>query len=184
MVIYLLDGNVANCMIEIFKSEGGKTIIAIYPDSQLSLSNSGEVGLIVGSKEGLSELRIALNMQFDGWTEEEIEASGFKKTIPLTPAQKESIMATYKDGHTASEVAKILKLNPQQVSGVIQGRLHPVIANIAAKAAKCGDPIDKIIANGRKAGHDFVHIANEINTTVGGHWLANDVANRLKEMQR
>lgn len=165
-------------MIEIFKSEGGKTIIAIYPDSEISLSNTGDVGLIVGSKEGLSELRIALNMQFDGWTKEEIEAAGFKKTIPLTPAQKESIITTYKDGHTASEVAKILKLNPQQVSGVIQSRLRPVRANIAKKAT------DRIIANGRKAGHDFVHIANEINREVGGHWLANDVANRLKEMQK
>lgn len=171
-------------MIEIFKSECGKTIIAIYPDSQLSLSNSGEVGLIVGSKEGLSELRIALNMQFDGWTKKEIEAAGFKKLRPLTPEQKESIIATYKDGHTASEVAKILKLNPQQVSGVIQGHLHPVIANIAAKAAKCDDPIDKIILKGRKANHDFVHIANDINREMGGHWLANDVANRLKELQK
>lgn len=165
-------------MIEIFKSDGGKTIIAIYPDSEISLSNTGDVGLIVGSKEGLSELRIALNMQFDGWTKEEIEAAGFKKLRPLTPAQKESIIATYKDGHTASEVAKMLKLNPQQVSGVIQSRLHPVRANIAKKA------IDRIIANGRKANHDFVHIADQINREVGGHWLANDVANRLREMQR
>lgn len=168
-------------MIEIFKSEGGKTIIAIYPDSQLSLSNSGEVGLIVGSKEGLSELRIALNMQFDGWTKKEIDAAGFKKLRPLTPEQKSKILDTYNMGHAASETAKILGLNPQQVSGVIQGRLHPVRANIAAKR---DDPIDKIILNGRKAGHDFVHIANEINREVGGHWLANDVANRLKELQK
>lgn len=180
MVIYLSDGNIYSRMIEIFKSEGGETIIAIYPDSQLSLSNSGEVGLIVGSKEGLSELRIALNMQFDGWTKEEIEAAGFKRTVPLTPAQKSKILDAHAAGHTAREIAEGMRLNPQQVSGVIQGHLHPIRANIAKKA----NPIDKIIQRGRKANHDFVHIADQINREVGGHWLANDVANRLREMQR
>lgn len=161
-------------MIEIFKSDGGKTIIAICPDSEISLSNTGDVGLIVGSEIGFDELRAALG------------AMHARKLAPLTPDQKNQILNTYKAGHTASETAKIMGLNPQRVSGVIQGHRHPVRENVAkhAKAAEPINDVDRIIMNGRKSGHDFVHIANEINTAIGGHWLPDDVANRIKEMQK
>jgi len=49
-------------MIDIFKSPNSdKVMIAIYPDCGFSVSNAGEVGLIVGPSGALVELRIALD---------------------------------------------------------------------------------------------------------------------------
>ena len=148
--------------------------------------------LLIGTDEAIGQLRIALNSERDGWTQEAIEACKFK--LPkLTSAQKAEILLLSADGLKSVEIAKKLALNGKQVHGVIQANKYPILDNIAKKATKQVVPmsesdrrqaaIDKIIADGRKTGHGFVQIADDINHEVGGAWLPNDVHRRIVEMK-
>ena len=181
-------------MIDIFKSPSGKRIIAIDEDSITAIHAVGRI-LLIGTDEAISQLRIALNSERDGWTKEAIEACKIK--LPkLTSEQKAEILRLQADGLKSAEIAKKLALNGKQVHGVIQANKYPILDNIAKKAAKEIAPkppmsesdkrqaaIDKIIMDGRKAGHGFVQIADAINRNAGGNWLPNDVHRRIVEMK-
>ena len=182
-------------MIDIFKSPNGRRIIAIDEDSGISAMHAVGRILLIGTDEAIDQLRIAMNSDRDGWTKEAIEACKIK--LPkLTSEQKAEIVELYESGAEPRDIPLLLGLNPNQVNGVIQGHRFPVQANIAKKAAKEIAPkppisesdkrratIDKIIMDGRKAGHVFVQIADDINHAVGGNWLPNDVHRRMKEMK-
>ena len=174
-------------MIEIFQSPSGKRIIAIDEDSGISAIHAVGRIMLVGTDEAIAKLRTALNTISTG-------RIAFSR---LTPAQKEEILRLSKDGMTTSDIAMALGLNGTQVNGVVHGNKYPILSNIAKKAAKEAIPeppmtesdkrqsmIDKIIADGRKAGHGFVQVADDINRIVGGHWLPNDVHKRIMEVER
>lgn len=182
-------------MIDIFKSPNGRRIIAIDEDSGISAMHAVGRIMLIGTDEAISQLRIALNSERDGWTKEAIEACKIKLP-PLTSEQKTEILLLSADGLKSVEIAKKLALNGKQVHGVIQANKYPILDNIAKKATKEIAPkppisesdkrqftIDKIIADGRKAGHGFVQIADTINREVGGTWLPNDVHRRIVEMK-
>ena len=182
-------------MIDIFKSPSGKRIIAIDEDSGISATHAVGRILLIGTDEAIGRLRIALNSERDGRAKEAIEACKFK--LPkLTSAQKAEILLLSADGLKSVEIAKKLALNGKQVHGVIQANKYPILDNIAKKVAKEVAPappmtesdkrqatIDKIIKDGRKAGHGFVQIADAINHNAGGNWLPNDVHRRIMEMK-
>lgn len=181
-------------MIEIFKSTC-KRIIAINEESGIVGHMVPGGILLAGTDESIGQLRVALNSERDGWTKEAIEACKIK--LPkLADEQKAEIIELYESGAEPRDIPVLLGLNPNQVNGVIQGHKFPVQQNIAKKAAKQipHDPpmtdlekrqaaIDKIIADGRKVGHAFVQIADDINRDVGGNWLPNDVHRRMMEMK-
>lgn len=175
-------------MIDIFKSPTGKRIIAIDEDSGISAIHAVGRIMLIGTDEAISQLRIALNSERDGWTKEAIDACKFK--LPkLTSEQKAEILRLSSEGVISSEIAAMLGINGKQVHGVIQSSRYPILDNIAKKAERVATPIsdedriDKIIADGRKAGHGFVQIADDINRIVGGHWLPNDVHKRIVEAE-
>lgn len=178
-------------MIDIFKSGSGKKIIAIDEDSGVSAIHAVGRIMLIGTDEAISQLRIALNSERDGWTKEAIDAC--KIRLPkLTSEQKAEILKLSAEGLKSTEIAAMLQLNGKQVHGVIQADKYPILDNIAKKAAreppmtesdKRQSIIDKIIADGRKAGHGFVQIADDINRIVGGHWLPDHVSVRLKELR-
>lgn len=168
-------------MIDIFTSPTGKRIIAIDEDSGISAIHAVGRIMLIGTDEAISQLRISLNSE---WDKEAIGACKIK--LPkLTNEQKAEILRLHSRGHKPRDIAILLKLNSWQVSGFVQGHARPVQVNMAKKAAReaAPTPIDKIIADGRKAGHGFVHIADDINRIVGGHWLPNDVHKRIMEME-
>ena len=182
-------------MIDIFKSPSGRRIIAIDEDSGISAIHAVGRIMLIGTDEAISQLRIALNSERDGWTKEAIDACKFKLP-PLTSEQKAEIIELYESGAEPRDIPLLLGLNPNQVNGVIQGHRFPVQVNIAKKAAKEIAPkppmsesdrrqaaIDKIISDGRKAGHGYVQIADDINREMGGNWLPNDVHRRIVEMR-
>ena len=171
-------------MIDIFKSPNGRRIIAIDEDSGISAMHAVGRILLIGTDEAISQLRIALNSERDGWTKEAIEACKIK--LPkLTSEQKAEILRLHSNGHKPRDIARQLGLNSRQVSGFVQGHVHPVRINMAKKAASMSDEdrIDEIIAEGRKAGHGFVQVADDINRIIGGHWLPNDVHKRIMEVE-
>lgn len=179
-------------MIDIFKSPTGKRIIAIDEDSGISAIHAVGRIMLIGTDEAISQLRIALNSERDGWTKEAIDACRLPKRIrlpPLTSDQKAEILKLSAEGLISSEIATMLDINGKQVHGVIQADRYPILDNIAKKAARESAPlsdeekIDKIIADGRKAGHGFVQVADDINRIVGGHWLPNDVHKRIVEVE-
>ena len=171
-------------MIDIFTSPNGKRIIAIDEDSGISAIHAVGRIMLIGTDEAIGQLRIALNSERDGWTKEAIDACKFK--LPkLTSEQKAEILRLHSNGHKPRDIARQLGLNSRQVSGFVQGHVHPVRINMAKKAASMSDEdrIDEIIAEGRKAGHGFVQVADDINRIVGGHWLPNDVHKRIMEVE-
>jgi hypothetical protein len=175
-------------MIDIFKSPNGKRIIAIDEDSGISAIHAVGRIMLIGTDEAISQLRISLNSERDGWTKEAIDAC--KIRLPkLTSEQKAEILKLSAEGLISSEIATMLDINGKQVHGVIQANKYPILDNIAKKAARESAPlsdeekIGKIIADGRKAGHGFVQIADDINRIVGGHWLPNDVHKRIMEVE-
>jgi hypothetical protein len=107
------------------------------------------------------------------------------KLRPLTDVEKAEILRLHSEGLKPRDIAKKWGINSRQVSGFVQGHVHPVRINMAKKAASMSDEekIDKIIAEGRKAGHGFVQVADDINRIVGGHWLPNDVHKRIMEVE-
>ena len=178
-------------MIEVFKSTG-KRIVAINEESGIVGHMVPGGILLAGTDEAISQLRIALNSERDGWTKEAIDACKFK--LPkLTDGQKAEILKLHAEGQKPRDIAAWLELNPKQVSGFVQGHVHPVQVNMAKLAAKQVVPmtesdkrqaaIDTIIKDGRKAGHGFVQIADAINRNAGGNWLPNDVHRRIMEMK-
>lgn len=178
-------------MIDIFKSPNGKRIVAIDDDSGISAIHAVGRILLIGTDEAIDQLRIALNSERDGWTKEAIEACKIKLP-PLTSEQKAEILLLSADGLKSVEIAKKLALNGKQVHGVIQANRYPILDNIAKKATKKVPisesdkrqaDIDKIISDGRKAGHGYVQIADDINRNAGGNWLPNDVHRRIVEMK-
>lgn len=178
-------------MIDIFKSPNGKRIIAIDEDSGIVAHMVPGGILLAGTDESISQLRIVLNSDWDGWTKEAIEACKFK-LVKLTGEQKAEILRLSANGLKSAEIAKKLALNGKQVHGVIQANRYPILDNIAKKATKevpisesdkRQSMIDKIISDGRKAGHGYVQIADDINRDVGGNWLPNDVHRRIMEMK-
>ncbi len=182
-------------MIDIFKSPSGKRIIAIDEDSGITAMHAVGRILLIGTDEAIGQLRIALNSERDGWTQEANEACKFK-LLPLSADRKAEILRLSANGLKSAEIAKKLALNGKQVHGVIQANRYPILDNIAKKAAKEIAPkppmtesdkrqsmIDKIISDGRKAGHGYVQIADDINRDVGGNWLPNDVHRRMMEMK-
>lgn len=174
-------------VIDIFTSPNGKRIIAIDEDSGISAIHAVGRIMLIGTDEAISQLRISLNSERDGWTKEAIEACKFK--LPkLTSEQKADILKLHSGGHKPRDIAILLKLNSKQVSGFVQGHVRPVQVNMAKKAAtsesdKRQSAIDKIISDGRRAKHDYVNIADTINRKVGGIWQANDVHKRIEEMR-
>lgn len=175
-------------MIDIFKSGSGKKIIAIDEDSGISAIHAVGRIILIGTDEAMNQLRISLNSERDGWTKETIDACKFK--LPkLTDEQKAEILRLSSEGVISSEIAAMLGINGKQVHGVIQANKYPILDNIAKKAKREAatmsdeDRIDEIIAEGRKAGHGFVQIADDINRLVGGHWLPNDVHKRIMEVE-
>lgn len=174
-------------MIEIFKSGNGKKIISMDDNSGISILSDYRPILLTGSDEAISQLRIALNSEWDGWDQAAIEACKFSKRAKLPPLsvdQKTEILRLHAEGQSPRDIAVALGLILNQVNGVVQGHLHPVRVNMAkqAKAIETSG-VDKIIMNGRKHARSYLSIANEINREVGGNWLPNDVANRIKEMK-
>ena len=175
-------------MIDIFTSPKGKRIVAIDEDSGISAIHAVGRILLIGTDEAISQLRISLNSERDGWTKEAIDAC--KIRLPkLTSEQKAEILKLSAEGLVSSEIATMLGINGKQVHGIIQADRYPILDNIAKKAARESAPlsdedrIDKIIADGRKSGHGFVQIADDINHIVGGHWLPNDVHKRIVEVE-
>jgi hypothetical protein len=175
-------------VIDIFTSPNGKRIIAIDEDSGISAIHAVGRILLIGTDEAISQLRISLNSERDGWTKEAIDAC--KIRLPkLTSEQKAEILKLSAEGLVSSEIATMLGINGKQVHGVIQANKYPILDNIAKKATREATPmsdeekIDKIIAEGRKAGHGFVQVADDINRIVGGHWLPNDVHKRIMEVE-
>jgi hypothetical protein len=175
-------------VIDIFTSPNGKRIIAIDEDSGISAIHAVGRIMLIGTDEAISQLRIALNSERDGWTKEAIDAC--KIRLPkLTSEQKAEILKLSAEGLISSEIATMLDINGKQVHGVIQANRYPILDNIAKKVARETAPmsdvdrIDKIIADGRKAGHGFLRIADDINRIVGGHWLPNDVHKRIMEAE-
>ena len=183
-------------MIDIFKSPTGKRIVAIDDDSGISAIHAVGRILLIGTDEAISQLRIALNSERDGWTQEAIEACKFK--LPkLTDGQKAEILELHANGFKPKDIAHQLGLDSHQVSGFVHGHTHPVQAAMAKLATKKVAPappisesdkrqadIDKIISDGRKAGHGYVQIADDINREMGGNWMPNDVHRRMKEMKK
>jgi len=183
-------------MIDIFKSPSGKRIVAINEESGIVGHMVPGGILLAGTDESIGQLRIALNSERDGWDKEAIEACKFK-LLPLSADRKAEILRLSANGLKSAEIAKKLALNGKQVHGVIQANRYPILDNIAKKAAKEIAPkppmtesdkrqsmIDKIISDGRKAGHGYVQIADTINRDVGGNWLPNDVHRRIVEMKK
>ena len=176
-------------MIDIFKSPSGKRIVAINEESGIVGHMVPGGILLAGTDEAVSQLRIALNSERDGWTKEACKI----KLPKLTDGQKADILRLSASGLKSAEIAKELALNGKQVHGVIQANRYPILDNIAKKATKQVVPmsesdrrqaaIDKIIVDGRKAGHGFVQIADDINREIGGSWLPNDVHRRIVEMK-
>ena len=160
-------------MIDIFKSGSGKKIIAIDEDSGISAIHAVGRIMLIGTDEAMDQLRIALAGEQKA------------KLRPLTSVEKAEILRLHSEGLKPSDIGHRLGLNSRQVSGFVQGHVHPVRINMAKKAANMTDEekIDKIIADGRKAGHGFLHIADDINRIVGGHWLPNDVHKRILEVE-
>lgn len=182
-------------MIDIFKSPTGRRIIAIDEDSGITAIHAVGRILLIGTDEAIGQLRIALNAERDGWTKGAIEACKIKLP-PLTSEQKAEILLLSANGLKSVEIAKKLALNGKQVHGVIQANKYPILDNIAKKVAKEVAPappmaesdkrqatIDKIIKDGRKAGHGFVQIADDVNRKVGGNWMPEDVHRRIMEMK-
>ena len=182
-------------MIEIFKSPSGKRIVAINEESGIVCHMVPGGILLAGTDESIGQLRIALNSERDGWDKEAIDACKIKLP-PLTDEQKAEILKSHANGFKPRDIAHQLGLDSHQVSGFVQGHVHPVQVNMAKLAAKEAIPeppmpdsdkrqadIDKIIADGRKVGHAFVQIADDINRDVGGNWLPNDVHRRMMEMK-
>lgn len=179
-------------MIDIFKSPSGKRIVAINEESGIVGHMVPGGILLAGTDEAISQLRITLNSERDGWDKEAIAACKFK--LPkLTSEQKADILRLHANGIKPSDIARQLGLYSRQVSGFVQGHVHPVQVNMANLAAKQVAPmsesdkrqaaIDRIIKDGRKASHGFAQIADDINRNVGGNWLPNDVHRRMKEMK-
>ena len=179
-------------MIDIFKSPSGRRIIAIDEDSGISAMHAVGRIMLIGTDDAIGQLRIALDSE---WDAKAIEACKIKLP-PLTSEQKAEILLLSADGLKSVEIAKKLALNGKQVHGVIQANKYPILDNIAKKVAKKVAPeppisesdkrqsmIDKIISDGRKAGHGYVQIADDINRDVGGNWLPNDVHRRIMEMK-
>ncbi|MCK9568999.1 helix-turn-helix domain-containing protein [Candidatus Pacearchaeota archaeon] len=54
------------------------------------------------------------------------------RTRPLTADRKATIMEMYADGMKPRDIARELGLPGRQVSGIIQGNLHPIAANVQA----------------------------------------------------
>lgn len=177
-------------MIDIFKSPSGKRIIAIDEDSGISAIHAVGRILLIGTDEAIDQLRVALD---SGWDAKAIEA-GKIKLPPLTSEQKADILRLHADGIKPRDIAHQLGLDSHQVSGFVQGHVHPVQVNMAKLATKQVAPIsesdkrqatiDKIIKDGRKAGHGFVQIADDVNRKVGGNWMPEDVHRRMKEMKK
>lgn len=160
-------------MIDIFKSPTGKRIIAIDEDSGISAIHAVGRIMLIGTDEAMDQLRIALSGEQKA------------KLRPLTDVEKSEIMRLHSEGLKPSDIGHRLGLNSRQVSGFVQGHVHPVRVNMTKKATSMSDEekIDKIVADGRKAGHGFVQIADDINRIVGGHWLPDHVSVRLKELR-
>lgn len=170
-------------MIDVFKSsDGKKAIVAIYPDSEISLSETGDVKLIIGSEKGITDLRIALNSDRDGWTREEVEKAKFPANPPLSVEQKQAIIALQDKGKTFAEIVKELRLFGQgrRVSSVMKAHKY---SNQQRKKQKTELTADSIIEAGRKCHMSYLLIADRINREVGGNWLPNDVAKRILEMK-
>ena len=179
-------------MIEVFTSPSGKRIIAIEEDSGISAIHAVGRILLIGTDEAIGQLRIVLNSERDGRA---IEACKIK--LPkLTDGQKAEILELHANGFKPKDIAHQLGLDSHQVSGFVHGHTHPVQAAMAKLATKKVAPappmtesdkrqatIDKIISDGRKAGHGYVQIADDINHAVGGVWLPNDVHRRIVEMK-
>ena len=173
-------------MIDIFKSPSGKRIIAIEEDSGISAIHAVGRILLIGTDEAIDQLRVALNSEHD-------RKARKIKLRPLTGEQKADILRLHANGIKPRDIAHQLGLDSPQVSGFVHGHTHPVQAAMANLAAKQVAPmtesdkrqatIDKIIKDGRKAGHGFVQIADAINHNAGGNWLPNDVHRRIVEMK-
>ena len=176
-------------MIDVFKSPSGKRIIAMDEDSGITAIHAVGRILLIGTDEAIGQLRIVLN------SDEAIDACKFK--LPkLTDGQKAEILELHANGFKPKDIAHQLGLDSHQVSGFVHGHTHPVQAAMAKLATKKVAPappisesdkrqatIDKIIKDGRKAGHGFVQIADAINHNAGGNWLPNDVHRRIVEMK-
>jgi hypothetical protein len=171
-------------MIDVFKSsDGKKAIVAIYPDSEISLSETGDVKLIIGSEQGITDLRIALNSDRDGWTREAVKSVAFEKNAPLSAEQKAAIVALSDKGRSIAQIVAELGLQAQKnrVAGVVGGHKTPRFVKTKLPEPIDYVAIDKIIAEGRRDHKDYVYIADRINREAGGHWLPNDVAKRIQE---
>lgn len=160
-------------MIDIFKSGSGKKIIAIDEDAGIVTIHAVGRIMLIGTDEAIGQLQAALTGEQKA------------KLRPLADVEKAEILRLHSEGLKPSDIGHRLGLNSRQVSGFVQGHVHPVRINMAKKAASMSDAenIDKIIADGRKSGHGFVQVADDINRIVGGHWLPNDVHRRIAEVE-
>jgi DNA-binding CsgD family transcriptional regulator len=117
-------------MIDIFKSPNSdKTIIAIDPDSDGAVSIAGEMGLIVGSTEFLTELRIALDKVISPEStsmrdvyptvKEMCDSIKAKPAINWPSHHKAEIMCMVADGKYPREIAKLLGMKESSVKHLV-----------------------------------------------------------------